>query len=108
VKHDDLALVAYESMASKSGAMLIAAKNDDWDEVTRLEHECKSIINRLQGIQHELNLTAAQRDRKARLIRSIIAEDAQIRDLAQPWLADLSQQFCAATGSGNSTTQRAV
>ena len=92
---ENSALSAYETMARKSGAMLVAARNEDWDEVSRLERDCASIIEQLKTADLAGRLTPSQRDRKADLIRSILVEDAQIRDLAQPWLAELGRQIRA-------------
>ncbi len=83
-------LAQYETMAAQSRAMLVAARESDWDEVVRLERDCARIVGDLKA-RGEPPLTDVERKRKMEIIRAMLADDAEIRDLAQPWLAQLSK-----------------
>lgn len=79
----------YESIAVTSRAMVAAARIQDWVEVQRLEQLC---IVQVQHLKAAAQLQALKPDDQAtrlRLLRSILADDAEIRRLAEPWLAEL-------------------
>ena len=65
----------YEAIAASSRRMLDAARREDWDEVAREEESCLA------------------------LMRAMLADDAEVRDLAEPWLARL-QTLLGGRGAG--------
>jgi flagellar protein FliT len=78
----------YELIGRLSRQMLMAARLHDWTTFLAAEQSCAMLIARLQdcsGPGHELD--ADGRRRKSHILRGILADDAQIRDLTQPWLA---------------------
>lgn len=81
----------YESLAEKSSAMLEAARRSDWDAVIEIEQECARLIAELKADGDLVPLDDGARRRKAQLIRRMLIQDAEIRDLAQPWLAELGR-----------------
>jgi flagellar protein FliT len=93
-----LVLQHYETMAAKSREMLAAARDEHWDEVVRLETDCAAIVAELRRHTENVRLTETERKRKMELIRGMLADDAEIRDLAQPWLAKLADMINATAG----------
>ena len=83
-------LALYETVADITGLMLDAARNGDWDQVTVLESRCASHIERLKTGGPQTPLTDASRVRKVQIIKRILADDRKIRDIAEPWMAELS------------------
>ncbi len=81
----------YESIALHSKRMVEAARRSDWDEVVAIERACASLIGRLRAGADQAALPEPHRRRKVELIRSILADDAEVRNLAQPWLADVGR-----------------
>lgn len=80
--------VAYERIAGITAAMLAAARASQWDALLELENECRAAFAQLS------NAGPASPDdaqRKALLIRQVLADDAEIRHLVEPWLAELGQ-----------------
>lgn len=77
--------------------MLEAARREDWDRVTDLEMVCSEEISVLQHSDTPRRLTLAERQEKARVIRSILNNDRHIRDLASPWMAKLSAMMQSAS-----------
>lgn len=96
MNEDATVIETYRSMAKKSSAMLVAARGDDWDEVVRLERDCAALVARLKSLGDRAPLSANERTQKVDLIRSILADDARIRELAEPWLADLQTKLRSA------------
>lgn len=93
-------LAQYETMAARSRAMLAAAREADWDEVVRLERDCAQAVSGLKA-RGEPPLTENERKRKMELIRGMLADDAEIRDLVQPWLAHLSRLIATTAATRN-------
>ena len=82
-------MVCYEAMARASRAMLNAARDNDWDTVASLERHCAGVIARLGTEPGADSLDDTQRRRRFEILRTLLAEDAEIRNLAQPWLRQM-------------------
>lgn len=79
----------YKAIEAKSAEMLSAALQQNWDSVVECEKSCAVLIGELRVQSQEVQLTAMQRKEKTRIMQSILRNDAQIRVLAEPWLATL-------------------
>ena len=79
----------YKAIEAKSADMLQAAQSHDWDAVVDCEKACGVLINELR-VQAEQNvLSVMERKEKTRIMQRILRNDAQIRILAEPGLAQL-------------------
>lgn len=78
----------YEAIAGASKRMLDAARAEDWDAVGREEDTCRRLIARLKQA-HADGRVAAERRQRLALLRMILADDAEIRELSEPWLRQL-------------------
>jgi flagellar protein FliT len=79
----------YESILQLSSQMVAAAEKNDWDLLCALEGEVTGLRERLQREDppaHQASLDEATRQRKAGLIRQILADDRNIRSHTQPWM----------------------
>ncbi len=85
------ALWYYESIAAASGRMLHAARGGDWDELVEQEKACARLIEALRASGTERQLSDDSLKRKGAILRKVLAEDAEIRRLTQPWLSRLEQ-----------------
>jgi flagellar protein FliT len=83
----------YKAIENSSRQMLDAAKDEDWDQVVRFEGACAVLIEQLRARAHNEELLPEQRTEKARIMQRILQNDAQIRYLAEPWLAHFEQKF---------------
>ena len=81
----------YETLSSLTGNMLSAAQKDDWDGLASLEQVCQVHIQKLTALSTLGALSAPQQQRKIEVIRKILADDALIRNLTEPRLADLQK-----------------
>ena len=79
----------YRAIEESSAKMLQAAQNKDWDGVARYEGTCAVLIEQLRFRSKDEKLEPELRKEKARIMRRILDNDAQIRILAEPWLASL-------------------
>lgn len=84
-------IATYENMLTVSGQMLEAAKSSDWDRLVDLEKHCRALAERLSAGGASPRLTGQLRQRKVEIIRRMLADDAEIRNLTQPWMAQLQQ-----------------
>ena len=113
---DPQLLSYYEAIERASADMLAAARAGRWDEVVKLEGACVLLISRLKQAAHEApqqpvpaavpvaapaaagstlasaQPSAAELSRmKSRIMQRILVNDAEIRQLAEPWLQDLDE-----------------
>ena len=93
----------YEAIERASADMLAAARANNWDEVVRLEGACVLLISQLrhqaQADEDEAEergsslpqsaVDHAAAKTKSRIMQRILVNDAEIRQLAEPWLAEL-------------------
>jgi flagellar protein FliT len=91
----------YEAIADTSRLMLAAAHADDWDEVVRLEGRCGEQIAHLKKVARTQPLGTPEQRRRIELLRAILANDADIRKRAEPWLQQLERMLEPARGARN-------
>lgn len=77
----------YKAIAASSRRMLDAARRDDWDQVGREEDRCRLLISGLK--QAATDDPPIGRRQRLALLRAMLADDAEIRDLSEPWLKQL-------------------
>lgn len=83
----------YRAIEDTSAKMLEAARDKDWEGVVRYEGACAVLIEQLRFKSQEQLLLPEQRREKARIMQRILRNDAQIRTLAEPWLAQVEHMF---------------
>ena len=83
----------YRAIEDTSAKMLEAARDKDWEGVVRYEGACAVLIEQLRFKSQEQQLLPEQRREKARIMQRILRNDAQIRCLAEPWLAQVEHMF---------------
>lgn len=82
-------ITTYEGILAITGQMLEAARNDDWDRLVALEKDCKKLVEDLSAENYGLPLSSQFQQRKAEIIRKVLADDAEIRNITDPWMAQL-------------------
>jgi len=83
----------YQAIEESSRKMLDAARMKDWDAVVRYEGTCAVLIDQLRQRAKSEALDVAARIEKMHIMQRILKNDAQIRYLAEPWLAHCEQQM---------------
>lgn len=81
----------YEAIEKASADMLDAARAGNWDHVIKLEGACVLLIAQLKQAANGAALAPADVQTKGRLMQRILLNDAEIRNLAEPWLEDLDR-----------------
>ncbi|MCB8748218.1 flagellar protein FliT [Rhodoferax sp. U2-2l] len=77
----------YAAIEASSAKMLDAAKSEDWEQVVRFEGACAVLIEQLRERAAQEQLQPEHRAEKTKIMQRILNNDAQIRYLAEPWLA---------------------
>ncbi len=85
----------YETILATTAQMLDAARVADWDLLVRREQECRALVERLMQArgQSEIVLEPQVRRRKVEIIRKVLADDAEIRNLTEPWMQRLQHML---------------
>lgn len=89
MEHQDTIMV-YEKVAGLTKQMLLAAKQQDWDSLTELEIYCAQQVATLRHTESALPLPSDIRARKLASIKSILADDREIRNIVSPWMLRLN------------------
>ncbi|HEX4586270.1 MAG TPA: flagellar protein FliT [Burkholderiaceae bacterium] len=92
----------YQEVAQVSGDMLAAAHREDWEEVARLGARCRILIGQLKRAALSEALSEAEQERRLKLLREILQDDAQIRMRSEPWLLELERLIGMTPGAGPS------
>jgi flagellar protein FliT len=79
----------YEAIEKASQDMLEAARVGNWDHVVKLEGACALLISQLKHAAAKQSLGTDEAQLKSRIMQRILVNDAEIRQLAEPWLEDL-------------------
>ena len=87
-------LETYDAMSVKSGQMVVAAQQGDWDRLAVLEKDCSALVGALRAVHVDVGDTlprpdAAYAKRKVALMRKVLADDAEIRRHTEPWMTRL-------------------
>ena len=93
IKAPEMLIDYYKAIEDSSAKMLEAARHRDWDEVVRYEGACAVLIEQLRYRSQDQDLEPEQRKEKTRIMQRILRNDAQIRILAEPWLAQFEHLF---------------
>ena len=83
----------YTAIEDSSRKMLEAAQAKDWDGVVRYEGTCAVLIEELRFKSQEHDLLPEHRKEKTVIMQRILRNDAQIRCLAEPWMAQFEHMF---------------
>jgi flagellar protein FliT len=83
----------YEAIAAISVQMVGAARGAAWNDLVLLQDEYRHLVDALKNAETGVRLSDDERARKFDLIRQILANDATVRDLANPRMAKLQALF---------------
>ena len=82
----------YEALGDLSGQMLDAAREADWPRLAHLEQASLGLVSRLPQAGTDWDHAGHEwRQRRQQILLRILSDDAEIRDLAQPWLCRARQ-----------------
>jgi flagellar protein FliT len=85
----------YQAIEKASKDMLEAARLGNWDAVLKLEGACAVLISQLKHGAATQSLGDDEAQFKSRIMQRILVNDAEIRQLAEPWLDDLDDLLAA-------------
>ena len=87
----------YEAIEKASQDMLEAARQGNWDHVLKLEGACALLISQLKHSANGQTLGADEAKLKSRIMQRIVGNDAQVRQLAEPWIDHLDELLAGRT-----------
>jgi flagellar protein FliT len=77
----------YEQLAGLTNQMVVAARTSDWEGLDHLERECAIKASHVASAAPALS--GAPRLRKIDLLKQILANDREVRDLTEPWMVQV-------------------
>jgi len=83
----------YNAILATTGKMLVAARNNQWDELVSLEQECKQLTKMLTKEELGTILDKELLQKKVSIIHQILDDDAQIREITEPWMSRLQEML---------------
>ena len=87
----------YEAIEQASQDMLEAARSGNWDQVVKLEGACALLISQLKHAASSQPLPTEEAQLKSRIMQRILVNDAEIRNLAEPWINELGSMMAGGT-----------
>lgn len=73
--------------------MLSAARNEDWDNVARLERCVRDLADNLRRDADGFEIAPDERREQLRILRRLVLMDGDVRRLAHPWNRTLDAMF---------------
>lgn len=80
----------YELLSELTVQMRKAAEHGHWEELTGIGQKCNNLVESMKPIDAETSLDEATRQHKNQLIQKILADQAEIRNLTQAWMTQLT------------------
>lgn len=85
-------IAAYERIRCITGWMVQAARRADWDRLVALERMCRAEVDCIMATDGRTHpLPRELHTRKVQIIRSVLADDAEIRRITEPCMTRLEQ-----------------
>ncbi len=92
-------IATYEHILAVTGQMLEAARVEDWEGLAHREQECRQLVQTLLEARAEAQgaLEPQLRQRRVEIIRKLLADDAEIRNLTEPRMRRLQHLLSSAS-----------
>jgi flagellar protein FliT len=87
----DTLMSIYQRMTALSEIMVEAARGGDWDTVTETEKQVAALAADMAARPTTAPRDESDRQARMALLKRMLANDAIVRELAQPWMQELSQ-----------------
>lgn len=81
----------YESLFTMTAQMREAAVRGEWDRLIDLEQQCRQQVAAIKQVDASATLDEPSRQRKAQIIKNILAHDADIRSRTVVWMGQLQR-----------------
>ncbi|MGC2166131.1 MAG: flagellar protein FliT [Gallionella sp.] len=81
----------YESLSALTAQMREAAVQEDWDRLVSIEKRCSQQVDAMKSADAVSVLDESARQRKIQLIKTILADDAAIRNCTETWIGQLQR-----------------
>jgi Spy/CpxP family protein refolding chaperone len=81
----------FESLCALTKKMREAADHGEWDKLLELERQSSQLVERMKANDEDTALDETSRQRVVQLIRSSLADDAEVRNKTKIWMAQLQK-----------------
>lgn len=89
MRGDDI-ISLYQAISDITDRMLEAARARDWEHFCELEARGATHVQTLRSHGAAIDLPQELREQKIEIIHQILARDRSIRDITDPWMAQLA------------------
>jgi len=79
----------YEEILSTTNKMVAAAQNGEWEKLVDLEQGCKLLTKELINNEAKVFLNNELQQKKIKIIRQVLDDDARIRSYTEPKMEKL-------------------
>ena len=79
----------YRAIENVSQSMVDSAQAQSWPDLVMHENTCSILISNLRKMGEEQTLSQEQMQEKRQIMQRILRNDAQVRNLVEPWLDKL-------------------
>jgi flagellar protein FliT len=86
---------SFKSISVLTGKMVNAAESGDWNGLASLEQNCRAQVEELKLLKEGTLMQPATKKEKVEVIKKILADDARIRELTEPWMKNLHTMLVA-------------
>jgi flagellar protein FliT len=86
---DSQVIINYESLSAITSQMRDAAVHGEWDQLVDLEQQCSRHVAAMKPVDATTKLDEQTRQHKIKLIKKILADDADIRNRTEAWMGQL-------------------
>lgn len=81
----------YQVLSGITGQMREAAIQGEWDKLVLLEEQCSLQVSTMRPLDASAQLDEPERQQKISLIKQILADDREIRNRTESWMAQLQR-----------------
>ena len=86
-------ITTYEAILIITNKMLTAAEDSEWEKLIVLEKECRKLTNKLVINNSDRELSDELLQKKIKIIHQVLANDAKIRLITEPWMRNLQNMI---------------
>ena len=86
-------IATYEAILIITNKMLTAAEDKEWEKLITLEKECRKLTNKLIKNHSDVELSDELLHKKIGIIHKVLTNDAKIRSITEPWMANLQHMI---------------
>jgi flagellar protein FliT len=85
------AIENYETLLTLTRGLREAAAHGEWERLTEIQQQRAALVDAMAPIDSAASLDESARRRKDELIKQVLADDAETRNLVKSWMTQMQQ-----------------